>query len=697
MISQVVRRSVWGFVGSLGMRTSAARPVLWGEMSRSSSRSSLDSSCPKDLEIGTAAHHIQRRDDSNSGTVSIISIVIPVVVVSLFVVIILVVQVQRRPKWNAFVRQLFSGRASAPVGTDESSTPMSVTTRSRQAVSGTAESSGPTVLTQAEINLRDARRNLAAERERRRTHGSLRSVRTLPRYREDLDESEMALMKGEAADEEDITTTDTYRRASVDSLPSNSDESPLSNHIALPAEHLAGDLVVGRNRGHSVSTVLTDITIASDESHSEGQIGGSTSTQRLILTNGWGEAPLYTEQGVPPTALQSDDSSAPAHSGTVELLNATTAANTADSDQPRRQSGYRAFFSRAGVGRTARQASDHQTLSVDDARASSGPSGARVETRPDHQQNRQPYQQHRSRNSASSIDTGGGSANPFRSSNISLLLHPTTSRSSIDMRTRLTSPSTLSISAPLPESVVRGSVYEVPRSGLTQDQMKFISSTENLNKYAIPFGESASRASFDRRRSIEPDVPPPAFDITSEGPSTSGIDGLDAPPVPSSASSASPSLSPDLPPPSVSLETSPPPSSQIPAELTIPSSRLNADSSEEYTTSSNSILAPKTSEEPSSLTTTTTSAERLDPFPEDFLGVKLSFSPLPSLELSSSPAPAPVLPTSSTSLISPTKTLPTGSVRESNESIPTLRPTPVSIEVVPPTPISVLGSARSFA
>lgn len=46
-------------------------------------------------------------------------------------------------------------------------------------------------MTQAEINLRDARRNLAAERERRRTHGSMRSVKTLPKYREDLEESEM--------------------------------------------------------------------------------------------------------------------------------------------------------------------------------------------------------------------------------------------------------------------------------------------------------------------------------------------------------------------------------------------------------------------------------------------------------------------------------------------------------------------------
>ncbi|KAL7414791.1 hypothetical protein BDY24DRAFT_384591 [Mrakia frigida] len=144
-----------------------------------------------------------RAEGDAQGGVNIAFIVAPVAIASLVLVLLLVMSVRRRPKWKAFFKRAFQGDVLSSV-TEERA--MTSTANSTPATTGSA-GTGTIVATglgvggreqteierQRAIVLADARRNQRAERARRR--GSQRSVKSLPVYRVDLDDSEMVLVK----------------------------------------------------------------------------------------------------------------------------------------------------------------------------------------------------------------------------------------------------------------------------------------------------------------------------------------------------------------------------------------------------------------------------------------------------------------------------------------------------------------------
>lgn len=271
------------------------------------------------------------------------------------------------------------------------------------------------------------------------------------------------IFRGEVVDEEDITATEPSTeppspQGILAHLPNVSPEhtnpddpllanvSPVSSRrMSLPAvssNTQLGEPIVGRGRGESVSTVNT--VLSSED--------GSQSSSNLI-THGWGEAPLYTEE----RALISAPSPSSAHLSPTHY--------TPGAPKSRSTSGIRSFFSRSGSGRPRQDQQPSPSVttppgSYNPRLAASSVSLASTSTV-------NPSSRHGASQSDSSFNF------PFGASSASLLLHPTQTRSSMESRNRLTSPSSLSISAPLADSLVKGSVYEIPKSGLTADRKRF--------------------------------------------------------------------------------------------------------------------------------------------------------------------------------------------------------------------------------
>ncbi|KAF9260876.1 hypothetical protein L218DRAFT_1002379 [Marasmius fiardii PR-910] len=109
------------------------------------------------------------------------------------------------------------------------------------------------------------------------------------------------------------------------------------------------------------------------------------------------------------------------------------------------------------------------------------------------------------------------------SSSLLSLVNPLVRKKSINSINNLTSPSLISlqsISAPLPHTLVK-TEFTYPKSGPTPDQMKLISSRENLaGRFGLPYGDEAVRWARSRTELVEDSVPPPGFEeISGAGPS----------------------------------------------------------------------------------------------------------------------------------------------------------------------------------
>lgn len=77
--------------------------------------------------------------------------------------------------------------------------------------------------------------------------------------------------------------------------------------------------------------------------------------------------------------------------------------------------------------------------------------------------------------------------------------------------------STINISAPLAHTLVRTNfVYPSSGLGLTDEQVKFISSVEVVGKYGVPYGEQAVMARSREVLGVEGEGPPPPFEVGAE-------------------------------------------------------------------------------------------------------------------------------------------------------------------------------------
>ena len=112
-----------------------------------------------------------------------------------------------------------------------------------------------------------------------------------------------------------------------------------------------------------------------------------------------------------------------------------------------------------------------------------------------------------------------GSVQSVTSSAFGRVVSRTQSRSVTNVAAGLTSPSAISISAPLTHTAVRTD-FVYPRSGPTPEQLKLISSVESVSKFGVPYGPDA--VAFASASLVNLHGPPPEFE---EHPSTDGLPG----------------------------------------------------------------------------------------------------------------------------------------------------------------------------
>ena len=112
-----------------------------------------------------------------------------------------------------------------------------------------------------------------------------------------------------------------------------------------------------------------------------------------------------------------------------------------------------------------------------------------------------------------------GSVQSVTSSAFGRVVSRTQSRSVTNVAAGLTSPSAISISAPLTHTAVRTD-FVYPRSGPTPEQLKLISSVESVSKFGVPYGPDA--VAFASASLVNLHGSPPKFE---EHPSTDGLPG----------------------------------------------------------------------------------------------------------------------------------------------------------------------------
>ena len=104
------------------------------------------------------------------------------------------------------------------------------------------------------------------------------------------------------------------------------------------------------------------------------------------------------------------------------------------------------------------------------------------------------------------------------------LPRPGSSQSNNNLAAASTTSLTLSISPPLPHTVTR-TAFVYPSAGPTTEQMKFISSVENVSRFAVPYGRAAEEAVPGPGGEGEEEPPPFEWGEEGEGEGARGEEG----------------------------------------------------------------------------------------------------------------------------------------------------------------------------
>ncbi|WVQ80662.1 hypothetical protein IAT38_002767 [Cryptococcus sp. DSM 104549] len=284
----------------------------------------------------------------------------------------------------------------------------------------------------------------------RRTESG-RSVRTLPVYSKEAGDEELVLVRHRTNStySDESYTLDPVDENVEQRLMASQDSSPLhtASHTPLPLSPPPGEEDIELQTRPSSPDAPPHSAPAVPSAGSEAAQGTSDAARTNSITRrGWGEAPTYLE------AMSSP--SFPSRDADLEAGAGVPPPNT--SLRTRTSSTFRDLLSRAGWGQGQSSRGDRSPISM-----SQHPSSA--------------------------------TALP--------LLQPITSRHSTSSSLRpgsvslsgYTSPwqSSLSISSPLPNTAVRASFDSttLPRAGLSDDQMRFLSSNEAVNLAGIRLGE----------------------------------------------------------------------------------------------------------------------------------------------------------------------------------------------------------------
>lgn len=406
----------------------------------------------------------------------------------------------------------------------------SVSMRQRPSPTGvrdlTAEEIAGTAATDQAQAASAARTNRRMGRNNRRTPSQI-STRSLPAYMKEPGEQELVIIQG-SQDMEDAPLT---AQVVMPSVREDEDES-LNSHSRGPSQ--ASYVIV--NDDPLAQTPLLERNDSNENTHerqtthtSAGSVDISDAPrtdQFSPLANGAeipdprGEAPPYFEVvgdlgNVGPT---SGDLSRVDTADTLPIAPDTLPTSDPTSPPVRRRSMFRGLIDAASRALSSpHPASPPLPLSRPSRDTAVSPS-----PRPSNLSNRQssarsPLSGHRATPSHSgSIQSG--SVQSVTSSAFGRVVSRTHSRSVTNV-TGLTSPSAISISAPLTHTAVRTD-FVYPRSGPTPEQLKLISSVESVSKFGVPYGPDA--VAFASASLVNLHGPPPEFE---EHPSTDRLPG----------------------------------------------------------------------------------------------------------------------------------------------------------------------------
>ncbi|ORY24289.1 hypothetical protein BCR39DRAFT_507514 [Naematelia encephala] len=379
---------------------------------------------------GTASPSASSTSDSSQPK-WMISAIVPVVIIVVTLVIIGILYRFRKPVKEYFSSFSNSTHAFQPVGSGSTRTltaeELATSGRSRAGTNATGSStvnSGSPLTTvsgnAAQGRNRPARRSY--RRNLRRTESG-QSVKTLPEYRKEAGDQELVLVPQRSSSiisEEDASASENEGEyGQIDDIPLEDE-----NNVARSDSRRSV-----RSASGSQDVTLQLPNNADTETHSapsgSGPGAALSRVRDSLSRRGWGEAPTYLEAMSSPFFSSSNSNAE---------LGGVPAPKT--NLRERTTSGFRGLLSRAGLAPSAFHG------------------------------------------------TGGRPMTQRPSSQASLLLQPTTSRMSTLTSGTVTSPwastNSLLISSPLPNSAMRAS-FEIPRAGLSDDQMRFLSSSEAVN------------------------------------------------------------------------------------------------------------------------------------------------------------------------------------------------------------------------
>ena len=288
-------------------------------------------------------------------------------------------------------------------------------------------------------------------------------------------------------DDSSLNSQDQSQVSRYSPMPTTSNEMPLLHGD----HHSGGDLSLQRLQtqspdGHHRPSLDSSLQETSSLMRVDSNLPREGSDPR-------GEAPPYFE--VVDHTLEENDSGAPTTTTPRTSSPMPSSTSTSPQQQQRTRSGFRTFLNRMSIISHAPEHRRTETVSTSNTHNSS------ASTTPS-----RIISNHRVTPSTGSAVT----ASMFRT------ISRQRSNHTLNSSVRLNSPSLISlnsISSPLPHTLIR-TEFTYPKSGPTPEQLKFISSRENLSRFAVPYGPDAiAFAASSSRQDLEP--PPPDFETSS--------------------------------------------------------------------------------------------------------------------------------------------------------------------------------------
>ncbi|WWC88722.1 uncharacterized protein L201_003635 [Kwoniella dendrophila CBS 6074] len=427
-----------------------------------------------------------QNNQGGGGSITTIEIVIPVVII-VVVAIVLIISIKYRAKLSSLFKSTSLSRISGSSTTRTNITAEQLSGHS-SSNSATNIDQNPGSTTTAPLTAAERRARRIRDRERniRRTESG-RSVKTLPVYSKDAGDEELVLVRQRSQSSfssGSFTDDDAYPDEGPEGdierglLPahdrSNSTRSSRTHNANDENAESSGTRGAGEEEQQAETAVgespspITDESphqsqttrLSSNSDPSPHQRSDSLARRESLARRSWGLAPTYLEAMSSPLSYpeSSDNSSTTVPKDTLRTRTSST---------------FRGLLSRAGFNQPSAPSSSRSTQQMRENRNSSTslllqPTTSRMST------NTATSSYMLSRSRSPSTSTTNIASNPITGL-------PWESTNSL-----------LMISSPMPNTTLRSSFdsSSLPKAGLSEDQMKFLSSKEAINTIGIKFNNN---------------------------------------------------------------------------------------------------------------------------------------------------------------------------------------------------------------